>query len=78
MSRSTKKPYFTDQNSGKPQKGFAKRIAAKSIRNGNKKACKQDPDKEVANGKAFRKVSNSYDIRDWSFPDPKNPKSKRK
>lgn len=68
MSRSTKKPYITDQNRGKPNHGFAKRKAAQAVRNSD----------EVPSGKAYRKFSDSWGIRDWSFHDPKNPKARRK
>lgn len=68
MSRSKRKPFYTDQNRGKPKYGEDKRIANKAVRN----------EDEVVNGKAYRKVSNSWDIRDWSFYEPKDPKARRK
>ncbi len=79
MSRSKKKPYITDQNGSKPGRGqAAKRNANKAIRNLNKKAVAREPDAETASGKAYRKESCSWNIRDWSFHDPKNPKARRK
>ena len=57
MSRSYKKPYITEQNKGHPKRGTDKRIAARAVRSSD----------EVPNGKAYRKFSNSWDIRDWSF-----------
>ena len=44
MSRSKKKPYYTDQNSGKPGRSKeAKRIAAKAVRNAGKKQLRNQP-----------------------------------
>lgn len=78
MSRSYKKPYITDQNSGNPRCFSAKRAANKVLRNANKKACQQELDHECANGKSYRKHSESWNIRDWSFYAPENKKAKRK
>jgi len=58
MSRSTKKPYFTDQQKGSAQK--SKRSANKSIRLLNK-------EESPAKGKQYRKYFQSWDIRDWTF-----------
>ncbi|HEY5236490.1 MAG TPA: hypothetical protein VIJ14_09955 [Rhabdochlamydiaceae bacterium] len=78
MSRSKKKPYYTDQNSGKPGRSKeAKRIASKAVRNAGKKAIKE-PAYDTADGKAYRKESSSWDIRDWSFHSPKDKKAYRK
>lgn len=69
MSRSRRlHPYITDQNSGRPQHGESKRVAAKAVRNA----------KEVPSGGSYKKVSQSYKIRDWDFYCPKNPKARRK
>jgi hypothetical protein len=67
MSRSYKKPYLTDQQGRSTKKD--KRLAARRVRARDGEG--------VANGSAYRKVSNSWDIRDWSFPS-KDPKAKRK
>jgi hypothetical protein len=72
VSRSTKKPFWADQVTE------AKRQANRTFRRADKRACQEDPRAEVKSGKAYRKVTNSYDIRDYSFPDPKNPKARRK
>lgn len=85
MSRSYKKPFITDQQaSRKPDKSRAsasvnaKRSANQAVRRANKKACKEDPKAELADGKAYRKESCSWNIRDYSFHCPKDPKAKRK
>lgn len=67
MSRSTKKPIWVDGN-GSHFKKLSKREAARAVRRA----------KEVANGKAYKKESNSYDIADFKFHDFKNPKARRK
>ena len=83
MSRSYRKPYWTDQQRNKKPSGGssrsvqAKREANKTVRRANKQACK-DGAKEPANGKAYRKESCSWNIRDWSFHDPDNWKARRK
>jgi hypothetical protein len=69
MSRSKKAPYYTDQQtstSGRSKQ--AKREANRRVRK----------TEEVADGKAYRKVSNPWDIRDWSFHCPDDPKAYRK
>jgi hypothetical protein len=68
MSRSRKAPIHTDQNSGKPQHGFAKRRAARRVR----------ADEDIADGSAYRKVFNPWDICDWKIYDGNNPKARRK
>lgn len=68
MSRSTKKPFYTDQNRGKPQRKRAKKWAHKAERTA----------KEVANGSGYKKEYNSWDIRDWSFRCPDDKKAYRK
>ena len=77
MSRSRRKPYITDQNRGKPQHGVAKRLANRAVRHANKRGI-ESPEQAPVSGKAYRKESNSWDIRDWAFHDPKNPKATRK
>jgi hypothetical protein len=67
MSRSYKRPYVTDQNRGKPKRGTDKRIAARAVRNAD----------EVGNGASYRRISNPWDIRDWSIYD-QFPKARRK
>jgi hypothetical protein len=78
MSRSRKKPYITDQNSGKPQYGLAKRFANRKVRRENKKAVEGDEAAELHSGNEYKKVSESWDIRDWSFHLPKDKKAFRK
>ena len=57
MSRSYKQPYYTEQNTGKSARGLAKRQAARAVRQAA----------EVGQGGDYRKQSDSWDIRDWSF-----------
>jgi len=79
MSRSTKKPYFTDQSSSKP--GVTKkdkRDANRAVRNAGKKSCRGDVKSETADGKAYRKESCSWNIRDWSSHCPNDKKAYRK
>ena len=79
MSRSTKKPHYTDQQaSGRGSAKVAKRQANRVVRADNKKACQEEPDAETADGKAYRKESCSWDIRDWSSHCPKDKKAYRK
>lgn len=66
MSRSKRAPVITDQQNGSTKK--VKRLAARAVRNS----------KDVASGGAYKKEYSSYDIRDWSFYCPKNPKASRK
>jgi hypothetical protein len=70
MARSYRQPYSTEQNQGKPARGLAKRAAARAVRAANKQAVR-DAEGGPANGKAYRKHSDSWKIRDWSFYDPK-------
>lgn len=83
MSRSTKKPFFTDQQAGRksasnPSRATAaKREANRAVRRANKKACEQSEKDTLADGKAYRKESESWNIRDYSFHS-KDPKAKRK
>ncbi len=67
MSRSRRKPYQTDQqrNSGSVE---SKRLANRRVRVA----------KDIESGKAYRKVSNSWDIRDFSFHAPDDKKAYRK
>lgn len=76
MSRSKKKPYHTDQQNGCTKR--VKRDANRAVRAANKKACKESEKDTLADGKAFRKASCSWNIRDFSFHDPKNKKAYRK
>ena len=85
MSRSYRKPYVTDQQaSRKPDKSrasgsvSAKRDANQAVRRANRKACLGSDKDAPASGKAYRKESCSWNIRDWSFYDPKNRKAYRK
>lgn len=71
MSRSRKRPYFTDQQTHGKRVKQAKRAANRAIRN-------LDPGEAPAKGKAYRKYSSSWDIRDYSFHSPKDKKAYRK
>jgi len=77
MSRSTKKPYITEQQSSK-RASLSKRMANRVVRHKNKKACQENEKENLSNGKAYRKATNSWDIRDWSFHEPNNKKAYRK
>jgi hypothetical protein len=70
MSRSRRKPYFTDQQN---YRGVcrSKRDAVKTIR-------RLDLDDTPANGKGYRKEFESWNIRDWSFHAPKDKRAYRK
>lgn len=70
MSRSTKKPIWTDGN-GSPSKRLAKRGAARAVR---AKSLDDTPTK----GRAYRKEYNPYDICDFKFIDKANAKARRK
>lgn len=65
MSRSTKAPYFTDQHRGRK---LAKRLANKRVRKA----------KDMSDGGCFKYVSCSYDISDYTFYWPADPKAHRK
>lgn len=67
MARSTKKPYWVDNN-GSKEKKKTKRKASAAVRRA----------KDVASGKAYKKEFCSWNIADFKFHDPKNPKAKRK
>lgn len=69
MSRSYRKPFITDQQKGKTR--WPKRRANRSIRD-------LTFDDTPQNGKAYRKESNSYDIRDFSFFAPESRKARNK
>lgn len=62
MSRSYKKPYLSDQYT--PGKKSANRAVRRT--------------KDVADGKSYKKVYCTWNIRDWSFYCPTNPKARRK
>jgi len=69
MSRSKRKPIVKDgQKDRTGDKKVKKRRAARAVR----------AEDEVADGSQYKKVSNSWDICDWKFFDPKNPKAERK
>lgn len=79
MSRSTKKPYYTDQQKNRPPKGLtSKGRANRQVRAANKKAVLGEIAEEVRSGKAYRRISESWDIRDYSFHCPKDKKASRK
>jgi hypothetical protein len=64
MARSYKAPYATDNG---PDRKRRKRKANKAVRRAE----------DIADGKAYRKVSESWDICDFSFED-NSPKGRRK
>jgi hypothetical protein len=69
MSRSRRKPYLTDQQN----------TYTKPLKRGANKAIRLLNDDEApANGKAYRKYSNSWDIRDWALYSPGDKKAHRK
>lgn len=70
MSRSKRAPVHTQGYGGVARKA-SKRSATKAIRNKAK-------DAEVPSGQAFKKEYSSWDIVDFKFHDPKNPKVRRK
>lgn len=69
MSRSKRKPYFTDQQNCSTK--FTKRRASRRVRD-------LYLDQVPQSGSNYKKESNSYDIRDWSFHSPTNKKAYRK
>jgi hypothetical protein len=70
MSRSYKKPYFTDQQNSSDNKQ-SKRRANRAIRN-------MSEDEAPQNGKAYRKEYCSWNIRDYSIHSPNIKKAYRK
>jgi hypothetical protein len=69
VSRSTKKnSYVTQQQRGSNKS--TKRMASRAVR-------ASKPEETPADGKAYRKVFNSWDICDWKWFS-KEPKAKRK
>lgn len=84
MSRSTKKPIYTDQQQGRKSASapssstFQKRKANRKIRAANKKVIEGVETEEVSAGSAFRKFYESWNIRDWTFWSPKDKKAYRK
>ena len=58
MSRSYREPWYTDGYKGSKRKQFYKNQANRFIRRTNL---------EIANGKAYRKFSNPWDICDYRF-----------
>lgn len=67
MSRSRKAPYIKDGYKSK-WKRKAKQQANQAVRN----------ETSVTNGGAYKKVSNSWDICDFIFYEPNEPKYSRK
>lgn len=65
MSRSRKKPYFTDNGACKK---VHKKLANKRVRATD----------DVCNGTAYKSEYESWNIQDYSFHCPDNPKAKRK
>lgn len=63
MSRSYRKPYRTDQQGGRGRAKWAKRYANKVVRR----------TEDVPNGKKYRRVTCSWNIRDWSFYEDSKP-----
>lgn len=62
MSRSTRKPWYTDGYKGSKRRQFEKRHANKIVRKTT----------EIADGKAYRKFGDTWDICDYRFMyDPK-------
>lgn len=68
MSRSTKKPFYTDQQTNRPAASKPKDWANRKVRK----------TKDVPSGASYKKVFSSWDIRDWSFHRPKDKKAYRK
>lgn len=75
MSRSTKKPYFTQTKPRSPK--TPKQIANQKV-NARVTRAIEDESLDIADGNAYRKVENPYNIRDWSFHAPKDKKAYRK
>lgn len=66
MSRSYKKPYFKDSATQ-----FMKRKASRAVR-------KKPLEKQPADGGAYKKEFDSWDISDYSFHAPESKKACRK
>jgi hypothetical protein len=66
MSRSRRAPYVTHKQHKKDKQLAAKRVRRKQL------------DEDVADGAGFRKESNSWDIQDHGWYDPKYEKARRK
>ncbi len=77
MSRSYKKPYYTDQQRSTVSVK-SKRMANRAVRAANKKACSGQIASELPNGMAYHKASDSWSIRDYSFHCPEDKKAHRK
>jgi hypothetical protein len=67
MSRSYRKPYWTQGYGGQARKVF-KRLANKAVRLST----------DIADGKAYKREFCSWSICDWKFHDRKSPKIRRK
>lgn len=63
MSRSRKKPYYPDQDTER------KRLYNRALRRSKE---------DMPDGKHYKKERESWDIRDYSFYCPKDPKAYRK
>lgn len=61
MSRSTRKPWVTDGYKGSKRRQFFKRYSNKVIRR----------TEDIADGKAFRKVTDTYSICDYRWYESK-------
>lgn len=70
MSRSRRKPYFTDQQSSS--------VAWQSKRAANRRIRQLEVDEAPSRGKQYKKEYCSWDIRDWSFHSPLDKKAYRK
>jgi hypothetical protein len=67
VSRSFRKPIYTEGYKGKARK-HSKRLASRAVRASD----------DIADGKAYRKQFNSWDICDWKIPAPNDWKARRK
>lgn len=83
MSRSKRAPYFTEGYGGM-HRAKDKRIANKAVRRNNRHSieeCLNTPDEavsELADGKAYRKVYDPWNICDYKFFSPDRPEAGRK
>lgn len=84
MSRSKRKPYFTEGYGG-CHRQKDKRNANKCVRKSNRQAIDDflviegaQTDNYLADGNSYRKHYNSLDICDWKFYSPDQEKAKRK
>jgi hypothetical protein len=69
MARSRRKPYLTEQQFSRTARiRLAKRLAARAVRVAP----------EVSDHGAYKKESNPWNIRDWTFYAPADKKAYRK